>query len=601
MLLISPFLLFPDIDQDSFGRCPNGSHMSPSGDCEKVTDTKGMPRCPDGYHRSPDGDCERVTSDHSSSNNRNNDDEDEDEDEDNDNNERSSDFDLDFSNSNSNTDEESDSTDNDNNDEHKDCPDGFYRNFDGDCKSVLNNDTGNDEEIVETEKNSILSNPTVKSEGIIYKDFDKKHTFFDQSKNLLYMIVDSSEIVVVDNDKLVDKLAVSEIEDPVYNLQDNMLYFLDSDDKINVFDENGISYVDTGLEIDDIEYNPSNGYLYATSSDYGKVFVIDNKKLVTSIDVGLGQVDYLAYNPSNGYMYGVDKYYQKDIVEINGMELINSIPTGESTNIDYLAYNPSNGYMYGVDSYGGTIIVLDAFGIKGNISTGYKVDYLAYSPSKGYMYVVGNEPKDLESNIENTKSTSGNTTLASGVLQPAAQIQQFNQDTGSGPICCYSGGGRLADSQKNGISGFGKPTNGNITVIDGTKKIGSLEFENLIENIGYNPVDGFLYVLTNDPGKVSLINGTDILDEMELAGNPKNILFTPLNGLAYITKENNYEYSIDVYHNELLKSNIPIKYLYDELATNPSSGLVYMQDRDIIYLIQNGSITDKIILSSSEE
>ena len=43
-------------------RCPNGYHMSPSGDCEKVTNGGGLPRCPDGFHRSPDGDCERVSS-----------------------------------------------------------------------------------------------------------------------------------------------------------------------------------------------------------------------------------------------------------------------------------------------------------------------------------------------------------------------------------------------------------------------------------------------------------------------------------------------------------------------------------------------------------
>ena len=53
-------LLFP-ILQEVDGRCPNGYHKSPSGDCEKVTDTKGMPKCPDGYHRSPDGDCEKVS------------------------------------------------------------------------------------------------------------------------------------------------------------------------------------------------------------------------------------------------------------------------------------------------------------------------------------------------------------------------------------------------------------------------------------------------------------------------------------------------------------------------------------------------------------
>jgi endonuclease YncB( thermonuclease family) len=44
-------------------RCPDGYHMSPSGDCEKVTHTGGgLPRCPDGYHRSPSGDCEQVSS-----------------------------------------------------------------------------------------------------------------------------------------------------------------------------------------------------------------------------------------------------------------------------------------------------------------------------------------------------------------------------------------------------------------------------------------------------------------------------------------------------------------------------------------------------------
>lgn len=52
------FLVIQEVD----ARCPNGYHKSPSGDCEKVTDTKGMPRCPNGYHRSPDGDCERVSS-----------------------------------------------------------------------------------------------------------------------------------------------------------------------------------------------------------------------------------------------------------------------------------------------------------------------------------------------------------------------------------------------------------------------------------------------------------------------------------------------------------------------------------------------------------
>src|SRR3954451_6077655 len=49
------------IDFSSYAKCSNGTHKSPSGDCEKVvkSSTK-LPRCPNGYHRSSDGDCERV-------------------------------------------------------------------------------------------------------------------------------------------------------------------------------------------------------------------------------------------------------------------------------------------------------------------------------------------------------------------------------------------------------------------------------------------------------------------------------------------------------------------------------------------------------------
>jgi len=49
-------------DHQALGKCPNGYHKSPSGDCEKVVDLPNdLPRCPNGYHRSPDGECERVT------------------------------------------------------------------------------------------------------------------------------------------------------------------------------------------------------------------------------------------------------------------------------------------------------------------------------------------------------------------------------------------------------------------------------------------------------------------------------------------------------------------------------------------------------------
>ncbi len=63
VLIASTFFINLDINpQHADSRCPDGTHKSPSGDCEKVTENKGKPKCPDGYHRSPVGDCEKVGS-----------------------------------------------------------------------------------------------------------------------------------------------------------------------------------------------------------------------------------------------------------------------------------------------------------------------------------------------------------------------------------------------------------------------------------------------------------------------------------------------------------------------------------------------------------
>lgn len=62
-MLLSLILIVVSNTPEAEARCPDGYHMSSSGDCEKVPHTGGgLPRCPDGYHRSPSGDCEQVSS-----------------------------------------------------------------------------------------------------------------------------------------------------------------------------------------------------------------------------------------------------------------------------------------------------------------------------------------------------------------------------------------------------------------------------------------------------------------------------------------------------------------------------------------------------------
>lgn len=61
LLLSMSVTTTPDKNQ-AFARCPNGTHKSPSGDCETVVPHAGLPRCPNGFHRSPGGICEQVGS-----------------------------------------------------------------------------------------------------------------------------------------------------------------------------------------------------------------------------------------------------------------------------------------------------------------------------------------------------------------------------------------------------------------------------------------------------------------------------------------------------------------------------------------------------------
>jgi hypothetical protein len=53
-----------------------------------------------------------------------------------------------------------------------------------------------------------------------------------------------------------------------------------------------------------------------------------------------------------------------------------------------------------------------------------------------------------QSSISNSGQTSPFTSPTSNIIDstslgPVAQIQQFNQDTGSGPVCCTTGGGTI--------------------------------------------------------------------------------------------------------------------------------------------------------------
>ncbi|WP_161486302.1 hypothetical protein [Candidatus Nitrosocosmicus hydrocola] len=58
-----------------------------------------------------------------------------------------------------------------------------------------------------------------------------------------------------------------------------------------------------------------------------------------------------------------------------------------------------------------------------------------------------------------SNSTNGNSTLVLNGIQPVAQIQQFNQDTGSGPVCCKTTSALTTQSSDSGTGSSSSSNN----------------------------------------------------------------------------------------------------------------------------------------------
>ncbi len=131
------------ISSDSNSRCPDGSHRSPSGDCERVTDTSGMERCPDGSHRSPSGDCERVNDNNDSDGDNGGDSDNNDSDGDNGGDSDNNDSDGDNGGDSDNNDNDPNRLDNDENSDNNDNDEGNNDDIGNDVEDTVS-DSGID-------------------------------------------------------------------------------------------------------------------------------------------------------------------------------------------------------------------------------------------------------------------------------------------------------------------------------------------------------------------------------------------------------------------------------------------------------------------------
>jgi hypothetical protein len=128
-------------------------------------------------------------------------------------------------------------------------------------------------------------------------------------------------------------------------------------------------------------------------------------------------------------------------------------PTGIQGNNDYSTWQYTLSSNYTSINEGNNKITSKIYcAADNNTGTGTNGSVaLSPQPSQAYYSVNITASNFTQAQLTNyelmlesaSNSTNGNSTLASNAIQPVAQIQQFNQDTGSGPVCCTTVGGTI--------------------------------------------------------------------------------------------------------------------------------------------------------------
>ncbi|NOJ32825.1 MAG: hypothetical protein DA329_11875, partial [Candidatus Nitrosocosmicus sp.] len=143
-------------------------------------------------------------------------------------------------------------------------------------------------------------------------------------------------------------------------------------------------------------------------------------------------------------------------------------PTGIQGNNDYSTWQYTLSSNYTSINEGNNKITSKIYCAAGN-NTGTGTNgsvALSPQPSQAYYSVNITASNFTQAQLTNyemmlesaSNSTNGNSTLASNAIQPVAQIQQFNQDTGSGPVCCKTTSALTTQSSDSG-TGSGSSSN----------------------------------------------------------------------------------------------------------------------------------------------
>jgi DNA-binding beta-propeller fold protein YncE len=268
-------------------------------------------------------------------------------------------------------------------------------------------------------------------------------------------------------------------------------------------------------------YDPGNGYVYALcyGSANGAVSVINGTTTIANVSVGVGPYG-LAYDDENGYVYAgnYDDGAGSTVSVIDGTKLLGTVGVGNAP-FDQV-YDARTGWDYSI-GYLGTISVLNGTEVVGTISAGSGLFSATYDPVNGFVYVVQYSASELLA--YNGTTLVGTVSIGSSPTWASVDPENgwvYAATTGVSSVSVVNGTRlvkevglegtpvALAFDARHGYMDVGVAySNGAVAVLNGSKLLATVALtgSGYIEDMGYDPANGYVYVADN---RLYAVNGT---------------------------------------------------------------------------------------------
>ena len=277
--------------------------------------------------------------------------------------------------------------------------------------------------------------------------------------------------------------------------------------------------ITVGQDPSGLAEDSATGDMYVFDPMSDNVSILSNTALVATVGVwGIGGQAAPLFDPADGYVYAPELTDQLNIVSGSTLKWtgqIGSAPTAAT-------YDAVDGDVYIADMGSANVSIVSGTNVTGSIPVAgaeSSPHAILFDGLNGDIYVADSDCPGIP-----CIAKGGNLSVLSG----ASTSSTLFVGTGSHPwaLACDSSNGYVY------IANYGSH---NVSIVSGSRFVGSVQVGSLPENLLFNPANGDVYVANYNSSNVSVISGTAVVGTISTGTEPSQMAYDPDNGYVYVT------------------------------------------------------------------